>query len=429
MWQLVFWGGVGLAAYTYVGYPAILWAWGRLFPRRRSAPGPSTPARVAVVISAWNEGAVIRRRIENCLELDWPRDRLAIVVADDGSTDDTVAVAREYVDLGVRVVHDARRRGKSAVLNDVLPRLDADLVVFTDANARFAPDALRRLAAAFDDPAVGCAVGRLRYVVPNDSSSGRGEGLYWRYEGMISRLESRIGRVLVANGSIFAVRRSLVRELFADVANDFQIPIDVRAAGFDVVYVPDAVAVEPVAARWDEEFGRKVRIVLRGLTGYARLRARIRGVHRWQFVSHKLLRWFVGPAALGVLAASVALRSHAFYAAALGAQALFYGAAPVGRVARKGGRRFRWAAVPFYFAMVNAAALVAVARFCAGERLSVWSKAETTRAEVASPGAPAGAPPASAPVRRARARAPEGGRAATPAGGALVPGPTSAVDR
>ncbi len=423
MWQLLFWGCVGLVVYAYAGYPAILFVWGRLRPRRRrTEPAPVEPPRVAVVVSAWNEAAVIRRRIENCLELDWPRDRLSIVVADDGSTDETVSIAREYVELGVRVVHDARRRGKSAVLNDVVPHLDADVVVFTDANSRFESDAVRRLVERFADERVGCVVGRLRYVDPRRSASGRGEGLYWRYEGALSRLESRLGRVLVANGSIFAMRRSLFRPLYPDVANDFQIPVDVRAQGFDVLYAPDAVATEPVAARWDEEFGRKVRIVLRGLTGYARLRSRIRGVHRWQFVSHKLLRWFVGAAALGALVASAALADGAFYAAALGAQAAFYAAAAVGWATRRREPPLRWATVPCYFAMVNAAALVALARFVSGERLSVWSKAESAREALAgaapAPAADAASNPTPSSVARPTTPGDGARRARTHRGGA-----------
>jgi biofilm PGA synthesis N-glycosyltransferase PgaC len=380
MWQFLFWGSVALVAYTYAGYPVLLYLIGLVRRRRASAAAPGVPS-VCLVISAFDEETVIRAKIENSIALDYPRDRLTIVVASDGSTDRTTAVASSYQDMGVRLHHHPRRRGKSAVLNEVVAEVACDVVVFTDANSLFAADVLQRLCRHFADADVGCVVGRLRYVEGGEASVGKGEGIYWRYEALISRLESRLGSVLVANGSIFAIRRQLFRPLYAEVANDFQIPCDIAAQGRRVVYEPNALATEPTTVYWREEFGRKVRIVLRGLTGWSLLRKRIRGFRLWQFWSHKMLRWLVGAAALVSFGSSAVLaaRGSAPYTWLLLAQAAFYAAALVGFLTRHTRHPRRVFYVPFYFTMVNAAALTALVRFLSGERLTVWEKAESTR--------------------------------------------------
>lgn len=378
MWQLVFWCSLALILYIYIGYPALLALAGRVVRRAApAAPGAAPP--VCLVISAFNEEQVIRRKIENSLALEYAGP-LAIVVASDGSDDRTAAIAADYRDMGVELWHAPQRHGKNAVLNEVVPRRGEDVVVFTDANSLFAADAVARLVACLDDPRVGCVVGELSYA-RDLTSVGQGESLYWRYEMKIKELESCLGSVLVANGSIFALRRELFRPLFGDVANDFQIPFDVANQGRRVVYERRALAVERSAERWDEEFGRKVRIVMRGITGFARLHRRMHGMRLWQFVSHKLLRWSAGPILAVLLVATAALspRSPAF-AAFLGAQAACYLAALVGWALRARAHVPRVCYVPFYFTMVNHAAVVAFIRFATGGRQVVWEKAESTRA-------------------------------------------------
>jgi cellulose synthase/poly-beta-1,6-N-acetylglucosamine synthase-like glycosyltransferase len=390
MWLLFFWASLALLLYVYFGYPALLAAMGRL-RARASRPDLERTAlpSLCLVVSAHNEEAVIREKIENSLALEY-EGRLSIVVASDGSADRTNEITREYRDHGVELFQWPMRRGKSAVLNDVLRARGEDVIVFTDANALFAPDAVARLAAHFRDTSIGCVVGELKYV-RDGSTVGQGESLYWRYESLVKVLESRLESVLVANGSIFAVRRALVRELFQDVANDFQIPFDVANQGAGVVYEPAAVAVERCAELWEEEFGRKVRIVLRGITGFVRLNRRIRGLRAWQFVSHKLLRWSVGAILLVLLASTVALAGGSpWYAAFLVLQLACYAAALMGWIGRRRRRVPRVLYVPFYFTMVNWAALVALSRYISGHRQATWEKAASTRHASAPAGFEAG---------------------------------------
>lgn len=378
MWLFLFWASLALAVYTYAGYPIILYGIGRLRARREAPTTAATPPSVCLIISAFNEENVIRQKIENSLALE-RAGPMTILVASDGSSDRTVAIAREYEDHGVRVHHSNARRGKNAVLNEAVRTLDHDVIVFTDANSLLAPDAIARLLSRFNDRSVGCVVGELKYS-HDVTAVGQGESLYWRYESRVKIWESRLGSVLVANGSIFALRRPLFRDLFSDVANDFQTPFDVANLGFGIVYEPGAVAVERSAELWEEEFDRKVRIVLRGLTGFGRLHSRMHGLRLWQFVSHKLIRWYVGAVLVVTLASTIALaRTHVFFAAFLALQLVCYLAAFGGWLMRRREAMPRALQVPFYFTMVNCAALMAMGRFITGGRQVVWEKAESTR--------------------------------------------------
>ena len=259
MWQLLLWGSILVVLYSYFGYPILLYLIGKFGRRKPPRPAPTGEMpSVCLIISAFNEETVLYDKIQNSLSQKYPADKLTILVASDGSPDRTVEIAEGFADYGVEVVHRNERRGKSAVLNDVIAGRRDDVIVFTDANSVFSEDAIGRLVRNFSDPSIGCVVGRLRYVDRETSSVGKGEGAYWKYEGMVSRLESALSSVLVANGSIFAIRRSLFQILYPEVANDFQVPMDIAAQGAGVVYEPRAEAIEHTAELWREEFQRKV---------------------------------------------------------------------------------------------------------------------------------------------------------------------------
>jgi cellulose synthase/poly-beta-1,6-N-acetylglucosamine synthase-like glycosyltransferase len=378
MWLFLFWASLALVLYTYAGYPAILYVLGRIRARGEAPVAPATPPSVCLIISAFNEENVIRKKIENSLALEHAGP-LTIVVASDGSTDHTVSIASEYEGHGVLVHDSPLRKGKNATLNDVVRGITDDIVVFTDANSLLSRDAIVRLVARFNDATVGCVVGELKYS-DDTTSVGEGENLYWRYESRIKLWESQLGSVLVANGSIFAIRRPLFRDCFPDLANDFQTPFDVANQGYGTVYEPRAIAVERTAELWEEEFDRKMRIVLRGLTGFGRLHSRMHGLRLWQFISHKLIRWCVGAVLLVTLMSTIALaRDHMFFAVFLALQLVCYLAAFGGWLMRRRESMPRALQVPFYFTMVNCAALMAMGRFVTGGRQVVWEKAESTR--------------------------------------------------
>lgn len=379
--EIVFWFAIGFIAYAYLGYPLFLFLLGRLrrrrIPRAETEPLPS----VTLLISAYNEERVLLAKLENAVSLDYPRDQLDIIVVSDGSTDRTDAIVEECSHRGVRLVRCPARMGKSHALNYVMPMVRSDLVVFSDANSLYDSKAVREIVRPFADPEVGCVTGRLVYNGNGSTLVGKGEGLYWRYENLLSRLESRLGSVLVSTGTIFAIRRHLFPRLDGDVANDFQIPMEISAKGFQVVYSPDAIAREQTCEHCWEEFDRKVRIILRGLVGFRKLPKKTPALRLFQFFSHKLARWLIGPALVLLLATNIALAANPFYQIILAMQFIFYSLATIGWIWHNRTREIKTIYVPFYFTMVNLAATTALARYFAGHRLVTWEKAETSRAE------------------------------------------------
>jgi biofilm PGA synthesis N-glycosyltransferase PgaC len=369
---------LGVVIYAYAGYPLVLYVLG-LLRRRRILRDESYNPRVILIISAHNEERIIREKIENSLALDYPKDRLKIVVASDGSSDRTNEIAREYESHGVVLKAFERREGKSATLNRAVLGLEGDVLVFSDANAFYREDAIRMLVRNLADEDIGCVVGKLVYL-SNHSYVGKGESLYWRYESFLNGLESRIRSVLVGTGTIFAVRRELFFPLAKDVANDFQLPAEVASRGYGVVYEGSAVAYEKSAFFFHEEFARKRRIIVRGLTGFRVLKGNFGGAFRiFQFISRKLIRWCVGPLMPALYAANILLLADPVFRALFVLQNAFYVLAIVGALLRRGGVQSRILFIPFYFVMVNAASFAAIVTYIGGNRLSSWEKAETTR--------------------------------------------------
>jgi cellulose synthase/poly-beta-1,6-N-acetylglucosamine synthase-like glycosyltransferase len=380
MWRFVFWVSLGAVFYSYLGYPLILYIIHKLKIRARHRYDEGETPSLCLIISAFNEEKIIRKKIENSLSLDYPRHLLSILVASDGSDDQTRSITEDYEHHGVKLYHWSKRAGKSAVLNQVVSQLTDEIIVFTDANSLFAEDALRKIVRHFHDRKIGCVVGKLCYVDRHTTSVGKGEGLYWKYEAKLSGLESDLQSVLVANGSIFGIRRELFPELYPEVANDFQIPVDIASRNYGIIYEPEAVAIERSTIFWQEEFQRKTRIILRGLTGFMKLRKKFTGFRRWQFFSHKLLRWFIGPLLfINLFANAVLANTSAFFMVLLGLQVVFYLAALNGWRMRKARKPHPMFYLPFYFTMVNLAAVMAIAKFIAGERTRVWEKAESAR--------------------------------------------------
>ncbi len=375
---IVFLAILGLVIYTYAGYPAVLYILG-LARRRKPLRDESYTPRVVLIVSAHNEERIIREKLENCLALDYPADRIRVVIASDGSVDGTNDIVREYESRGVVLKAFEHREGKSATLNKAVLGLEGDVLVFSDANAFYRPEANRNLVRNLADEEIGCIVGRLLYRT-NHSYVGKGESLYWRYESFLNRLEGKVRSVLVATGTIFAVRRELFRPLLKDVANDFQIPAEVASSGYGVLFDPDAVACEKPTFFFREEFSRKRRIIVRGLTGFRALRANFGGPLRvFQFVSRKLIRWWVGPLLPVLYAANLLLLDQPVFRLAFLLQNAFYALAVIGAVLRRGGIQSRVLFIPFYFVMVNGASLAAIVTYLCGDRMSSWEKAETTR--------------------------------------------------
>jgi glycosyltransferase involved in cell wall biosynthesis len=376
MSRLLFWAAAGLISYTYALFPALVLARARLRPRvHRSAP--ITPT-VSVVIAAHEEEAVIGDKVENLLGLDYPAEKLQLLIASDGSTDGTVAAARARGDERVEVL-DLPRTGKAGALNSAVERATGEILVFSDANSMFAPDALRRLVAPFADPSVGGVAGDQRYLPEGDDAGvAKGERGYWDFDRAIKQAESAAGNVISATGAIYAVRRSLFGPVPDGVTDDFATSTAVIAQGRRLVFAPDAVAFEAVGASAEIEYGRKVRVMTRGLNGVV-LRRRLldprrHGFYAVQLLSHKVLRRLMAVPLLVLVASSMRLaRRGPLYGLAATAQGLVYGLGAIGLLlGRRAVSRHRLLALPAYFCLVNLASLQAAANVVRRRPVDRW---------------------------------------------------------
>ena len=385
MRRMLFWSAAGLVAYTYAAFPlaALLRAARRPRPHLSADVTPS----LTMVLAVHNEAACIGAKLENLLSLDYPPELLEAVVASDGSTDETEEIVGHFADRGVRLL-SLPRVGKAAALTAAAEAAQGDILVFSDANSIYAPDALRELVRPFADPAVGGVAGDQRYLESDvDDAIAGGEERYWSLDRVLKTAESRGGNTISATGAIYAVRRPLFRPIPPGVTDDFYTSTGVIAQGHRLVFAPDAAAYEPVSRSGNVEWGRKVRVMTRGLRGVLLRRElldpRRHGFYAVQLLTHKLLRrTMVFP--LGVLAATSPLlwRRGRVYRAATLAQAGLYGLGAVGTLLadRPLGRR-KVFMLPAFFCFVNAAALRATWNVLRGHMIDRWEPERAGGAE------------------------------------------------
>jgi cellulose synthase/poly-beta-1,6-N-acetylglucosamine synthase-like glycosyltransferase len=384
---VLFWGAAALIFYTYILFPAVVFLRGLLF-RRPYKTAEITP-QVSMIIAAHNESASIGAKLDNILSLDYPRDRLEVVIASDGSNDGTETIVRGYADRGVKLLA-LPRQGKAPALNAAVAASAGEILVFSDANSMYAPGAIRALARPFADPEVGGVAGNQCYL-PKQAAAGLasdGEHSYWNFDRKLKQSQSRAGNAISATGAIYAIRRRLFRGVPAGVTDDFATSTSVIAQGQRLVFAPDAVAYEPAAKTSSVEFGRKTRVITRGLRGVLVMRELLNpfryGFYALQLFSHKVLRRLVVFPLLLLLFLSPLLWSRGlFYQLATLAQVAFYGCGLVGLLFgehRIG--RLKIFTIPFFFCMVNAAALLATLNVLRGRRIDFW---EPQRQEADTP--------------------------------------------
>ena len=376
--EIIAWACFGLAAYHYVVYPLAVIVLARLAGARAPVAAAAAQPTVALIIAAFNEERVIRAKIQNCLELTYPKDRLTIIVAADGSSDRTPELVRELGDPRIVCLHEPERRGKGAALNRAVAATDAEVVVLSDANNYYSPDAIERLVARLADPGVGGVTGAKRIFEARDRAAAQGDGLYWRYESLIKTAESRLGGTVTADGEIFALRRAQYAPIPRHVIND-DMHLTLRLVDQDlaVVYEPAATATEEGSLTMREDFNVKVRMIAGGLqnTGAEWRTVFGSGFFTFKFVSHKILRWFMPLFMLGLLVSSALLVRTPVYAALLAGQVAFYALAGLGAWLNARGRRPTAFYVPFYFTTMNLAAAGGILKFLRGAQTPLWTKA------------------------------------------------------
>ncbi|GFO53863.1 glycosyl transferase [Geomonas sp. Red276] len=369
-----------LLLYTYLGYPLLLRLFSWLFANPHRSDSSHCPA-VTLVVSAYNEAGVMEEKMENSLALDYPEGKLTIMVVSDCSDDGTDLIVRRYASRGVRLVRARERRGKTAALNLALAEISSEVVVFSDANAMYRPDAIRYLVRHFADPKVGYVVGNARYQEEKETAAGGMESLYWDLETQVKKWESSLCSVVGGDGAIYAIRRSLYEPLLESDINDFVNPLQIVVKGYRGIFDPRAVCFEEPAGCFEKEFSRKVRIVNRSFNGVLRVRQALNpfrvGAFSWQLVSHKLLRWFSPYLVLVLLPLllhdAVAGGRKPFELAALTAAAVLLASAGVGWLLRRraGGNKVWF--LPCYLVLMNVASALGIYYRLRGGTISTWS--------------------------------------------------------
>jgi len=387
---VLFWLSVSLVAYVYVGYPVIIAFLARL--KRKRPDYPLITPQLSMVIAAYNEERVIGEKIENALSLKYPKDCLQIVVAVDGSDDRTVEIVQSYADRGVELSYQSLRNGKTAAINRAMPLTKHEIVVFSDANNLYAPDALIELVRPFSDPRVGAVTGSKNLLQESDALV-RADGLYWRYESAIKKNETILGSCTGAVGEIMALRRMLYQPPPAHVINDdFVIGLNVLRQGYKLVYAPRARSFERASFSEKDEAIRRSRIVA-GRYQAMLMSRDILPWHSpllvWQVVSHKFMRPLVPLMMIVALLASVGAliwppqvnTARWFFLAIpynlifFGLEVLLYVLALIGVLFKGKGIIGKVLYLPAFLVNSNLSAILGLYSFFIGNQTSLWRRA------------------------------------------------------
>lgn len=372
MSKLVFWGSLLFIWYAYVGYPLVLHILS-IF-RGRPVRKASIVPRVTFIITAFNEEQRIQEKLENTLRLDYPKEQLSIIVASDCSTDRTDDMVSDYASHGVQLDRVPERKGKEHAQKHALQFATGEIVVFSDVATILKPDAVRTIVRNFADPSVGCVSSVDTFIDPDGTISG--EGAYVRYEMFLRCLESRVNTLVGLSGSFFAARREVCAQWAAHLQSDFNTVLNAVRLGLRGVSDSDSIGYYKNIVDERQEYERKVRTVLRGISVFMHSVSLINpfryGLFAWQLVSHKLCRWLVPFAMLLLLGSNIALLNDSrAYQAAFVAQILFYGVASTGIVSQRM-RQHTVMKIPSFFVLVNLSILTAWYRYLRGQRVMLW---------------------------------------------------------
>lgn len=375
MRELIFFLSLITLLYIYCGYPLMVYLVS-LACKKKVKKGLYEPT-VTIAISAYNEEAHIHATIENKLQLDYPKDKLDIIVVSDGSTDRTDAIVKKFPAEMVHLIRQEPRKGKTSALNKAVPLAKGEIIVFSDANSLYAPDTLRHLVNNFNDPEVGYVTGKMIYVNPDRTIIGKGCSTYMQYENILRKHETQLGSIVGVDGGIDAVRKCLYQPMHPDQLPDFILPLKVVERGYRVVYEPHALLHEVTSASSEDEYQMRVRVSLRALWALSYMKHLLNvkhyGLFSWELLSHKWLRYFSFIFLIALYITNLSLwHYHIFFKLFFISQNIFYlGALGI----FLGEKRFpmpKILYIPCFFTLINTAAAHAFIKFLCGERQTIW---------------------------------------------------------
>ncbi len=387
MVKLIFWVSLVILFYIYFGYPIVMWVASRIFnkPVKKEQISPF----VTFVVVAYNEEEYIGRKIDNILSLDYPHDKLEIIIGSDGSTDNTENIIEEYVrsqshqvtksHVKYRAIISKERRGKVSLLNEIVPQAKGEIIVFSDARQMFDVSALRELVSNFADEKVGCVSGELVFEDEAKTGVAGSVGFYWRYEKWMRKLESNIHSMVGATGAIYAIRKGLFTPPPPNtILDDVFIPLKVVEKGFRAIFDSQAKAFDRASSTSREEFTRKVRT----LAGNFQLFVLCRGLFNpfkspvaFQFFSHKFLRAVAFLFLMSLFMSNLFLMDKFPYSITMAGQVIFYAIGVIGWMLEKASVKSRLCSIPYVFCVLNFAALKGFLNFLAGKYSVKWEKA------------------------------------------------------
>lgn len=383
----VFWVSFGIVMYTYFLYPCILLA---LFAvsqlrtdlqyllnraeRRASGLRQEELPAVSIVIPAFNEEKYLDAKLNNIRGLDYPREKLQVIIVSDGSTDRTTEILNGVKEPFIESLFLDARRGKASALNCGVERARHSLLVFSDASTLFESDTIQKLVRHFRDRSLGAVCGALRFH--SGSESQQAEGVYWKYESALRLMESRIGAALNVSGAIYALRRDAYLPLpDGAILDDLLIPMNARRLGYRIIYDPEAVATDFAAETVQGEFARRVRVAAGCFQALPELmRVRLGAVTAFSFLSHKLLRWILPFFLLALLISNCFLVGRPLYLCFAMLQSAIYLWALLGVAFYARLRRVRYVLVGHFLVAMNAAFLVGFFRYLRNRDAIDWQR-------------------------------------------------------
>jgi len=378
MAELIFWFTTVLIFYTYFGYPCVTW-FISLFVNHEVKKADIEPT-VTVLITAYNEEKNIRQKLENTLSLDYPREKLEIMVASDGSSDMTDEIVGEFSDKGIVLHRVEGRVGKTETQNQAVKVASGDIIIFSDATTNYSKDAIRKIVKNYNDPSIGAVSGRYEYVNPTGAPVGLGTILFWKYENFIKSRQTRIKTITGCCGCIYSVRTSLYEPLPRDIISDLVEPLKILEKGYRIAFEPEAVAYERTEEKPEEEFSMRVRVITRGMSGLAYVKNLLNpfeyGFVSFQLISHKIVRWLMPFFMIILLVCNLILLEIPVYRFIFILQVLFYVSVPLAWIMHRYGKKVKFFFLPLYFCIVNLASFLAIINIIKGTKMATW---ETVR--------------------------------------------------